>query len=181
MNIAIIGGGWVGCHLAVKLKNTNSITLYEKNKNFYERSVESGDAALQKLHQTPTPVTARDDRSVENGNKPKEQPPAALQNLTPTPVTPRAFGGPVSMNRPYLVGEQGPEIFSPPRSGTITPNLEIQKAAADGVSAAGKDSQTLETISTQLARHGQLLEQMIKVQSDGSQAATGYLKRISMN
>jgi hypothetical protein len=139
-------------------------------------------AAAELANQTPgklkpTPVTA----SVESGNKPKEQPAAALEKLTPTPVTPRAFGGPVSMNRPYLVGEQGPEIFSPPRSGTITPNLEIQKAAADGVSAAGKDSQTLETISTQLARHGQLLEQMIKVQSDGSQAATGYLKRISMN
>jgi hypothetical protein len=119
--------------------------------------------------------------SVESGKMTREQADAALQELTPTSLTPRAFGGPVSMNRPYIVGEQGPEIFSPPRPGTITPNLEIQMAAADGVSAAGKDSQTLETISTQLARHGQLLEQMIKVQSDGSQAATGYLKRISMN
>ena len=119
--------------------------------------------------------------AVKNNSMTQEQADAELQKLFPTPVTPRAFGGPVSMNRPYLVGEQGPEIFSPPRSGTITPNLEIQMAAADGVSAAGKDSQTLETISTQLARHGQLLEQMIKVQSDGSQAATGYLKRISMN
>jgi len=38
MNIAIIGGGWVGCHLAVKLKNTHSVTLYEKNKNLFEET-----------------------------------------------------------------------------------------------------------------------------------------------
>ena len=35
MNIAIIGGGWIGCHLAVKLKNTHNATLYEKNKNLF--------------------------------------------------------------------------------------------------------------------------------------------------
>lgn len=38
MNIAIIGGGWVGCHLAFKLKNTHKITLYEKNKNLFEET-----------------------------------------------------------------------------------------------------------------------------------------------
>ena len=31
-------------------------------------------------------------------------------------------GGPVSGNRSYLVGERGPEIFTPGRSGGITPN-----------------------------------------------------------
>ena len=31
MNIAIIGGGWVGCHLAYKLKNEHSVQLFEKN------------------------------------------------------------------------------------------------------------------------------------------------------
>jgi hypothetical protein len=38
MNIAIIGGGWVGCHLAVKLKNTHKITIYEKNKTLFEET-----------------------------------------------------------------------------------------------------------------------------------------------
>lgn len=38
MNIAIIGGGWVGCHLALKFKNTHKITLYEKNKNLFEET-----------------------------------------------------------------------------------------------------------------------------------------------
>jgi hypothetical protein len=35
MKIAIIGGGWVGCHLAYKLKDKHDITLYEKNENLF--------------------------------------------------------------------------------------------------------------------------------------------------
>jgi hypothetical protein len=34
----------------------------------------------------------------------------------------RAAGGPVSAGSPYLVGERGPELFVPSRSGTIAPN-----------------------------------------------------------
>lgn len=34
----------------------------------------------------------------------------------------RASGGPVDMGRSYLVGERGPELFTPGRSGFITPN-----------------------------------------------------------
>ena len=31
MKITIIGGGWVGCHLAKQLKNDHEITLIEKD------------------------------------------------------------------------------------------------------------------------------------------------------
>ena len=34
----------------------------------------------------------------------------------------RASGGPVSANSPYIVGEQGPELFVPRNAGTIVPN-----------------------------------------------------------
>ena len=34
MRIAIIGGGWVGCHLANNLKKNNKVVLYEKNQIF---------------------------------------------------------------------------------------------------------------------------------------------------
>lgn len=34
----------------------------------------------------------------------------------------RALGGPVADGRPYLVGEEGPELFVPDGSGTIIPN-----------------------------------------------------------
>lgn len=37
----------------------------------------------------------------------------------------RAAGGPVSAGRPYLVGEMGPELFVPSRSGQIVPNGEL--------------------------------------------------------
>lgn len=38
------------------------------------------------------------------------------------PIVPRAMGGPVSAGAPYLVGERGPELFVPGKSGQIVPN-----------------------------------------------------------
>ena len=35
---------------------------------------------------------------------------------------PRALGGSVSSNRPYMVGERGPELFIPGAQGNIMPN-----------------------------------------------------------
>ena len=37
----------------------------------------------------------------------------------------RADGGPVSANRPYIVGEQGPELMIPHSSGTVLPNSQL--------------------------------------------------------
>jgi hypothetical protein len=37
----------------------------------------------------------------------------------------RASGGPVSMGKTYLVGEKGPELFSPGSNGTIIPNKAL--------------------------------------------------------
>lgn len=37
----------------------------------------------------------------------------------------RAAGGPVSADTPYLVGEQGPELFVPSTSGSIAPNSAL--------------------------------------------------------
>jgi hypothetical protein len=37
----------------------------------------------------------------------------------------RAAGGPVSSNRPYIVGEVGPELFVPSSSGNIVPNNQM--------------------------------------------------------
>ena len=36
-----------------------------------------------------------------------------------------ATGGPVSRGVPYIIGERGPEMFIPSRSGTIIPNDEL--------------------------------------------------------
>ena len=37
----------------------------------------------------------------------------------------RAAGGPVSAHTPYIVGEKGPEMFTPSSSGSITPNHKM--------------------------------------------------------
>lgn len=39
MKIAIIGGGWVGCHLALKLKDTYEVTLFEEEGIFSKTSL----------------------------------------------------------------------------------------------------------------------------------------------
>jgi Trk K+ transport system NAD-binding subunit len=38
MKIAIIGGGWVGCHLASKLMNEHNVTLFEKNEELFDET-----------------------------------------------------------------------------------------------------------------------------------------------
>ena len=45
----------------------------------------------------------------------------------------KAAGGPVHAGRPYLVGERGPELFSPGSSGTITPNNQLALAGGPPV------------------------------------------------
>lgn len=47
---------------------------------------------------------------------------------------PRALGGPVTSGVSYLVGERGPEIFSPNTAGYITPNNRIGKGKGKEVS-----------------------------------------------
>lgn len=50
-----------------------------------------------------------------------------------------AEGGPVSKNQPYIVGEEGPELFVPNKSGTIVPNNMMPQAGSSGGSAMGGD------------------------------------------
>lgn len=40
----------------------------------------------------------------------------------------RATGGPVSLGKTYIVGEEGPEIFTPKTSGNIIPNHELRSS-----------------------------------------------------
>jgi len=44
----------------------------------------------------------------------------------------RAAGGPVGKDTPYVVGEEGPEIFVPKASGDIVPNNRLSTGAAVG-------------------------------------------------
>jgi len=51
---------------------------------------------------------------------------------SPPTFGPRAAGGPVSANSPYIVGEKGPELFMPGSSGSIVPNNRLG-GGSDGV------------------------------------------------
>ena len=50
---------------------------------------------------------------------------APMGGFNPFGFLTRAAGGPVSSSRSYLVGEQGPELFSPTSSGSITSTDEV--------------------------------------------------------
>lgn len=45
----------------------------------------------------------------------------------------KADGGPVAANRPYMVGERGPELFVPRSAGTIIPNHAMSSAGVTNV------------------------------------------------
>ncbi len=54
----------------------------------------------------------------------------------------KASGGPVSGGTPYLVGEEGPELFVPGRSGTIVPNGAMGGASIHFAPVVHIDSRT---------------------------------------
>lgn len=44
----------------------------------------------------------------------------------------RALGGPVQTGKSFLVGENGPELFTPPQNGNITPNNRLMGGGGGG-------------------------------------------------
>ena len=67
----------------------------------------------------------------------------------------RAVGGPVSAGTTYLVGEAGPELFAPGRSGSIIPNHALR-----GAPAAGPTSLTV-NVNVSGARGNAEIEKMV--------------------
>jgi hypothetical protein len=64
--------------------------------------------------------------------------------LLPQILPGRAAGGPVSAGSPYIVGERGPELFVPGRSGGIVPNDSLGMGSANvvvNVDASGSNVQ----------------------------------------
>jgi len=51
--------------------------------------------------------------------------------------TGKAIGGPVTGNASYMVGERGPEIFTPSTSGNITPNNRLRDVMGGSPASAG--------------------------------------------
>ena len=69
----------------------------------------------------------------------------------------KADGGPVNGNQAYVVGEQGPEIFLPNRSGVIIPNSDL----GGGGSAIGGGNTYNINVSTGVGDPRQIGEQVV--------------------
>lgn len=61
----------------------------------------------------------------------------------------RYMGGDISSNKPYIVGERGPEIFNPGRTGSITPNNSISKPSIVNVNINAVDATGIDELLTQ--------------------------------
>jgi len=57
----------------------------------------------------------------------------ALNNVGLPGFGRRAMGGPVAGGTPYIVGEKGPELFMPGRSGTVIPNNSLSGSSTNVV------------------------------------------------
>jgi phage-related minor tail protein len=62
----------------------------------------------------------------------------------------RAAGGPVAAGQTYLVGEKGPELFTPSSSGAITPNAAL-RAPSVTVNISTPDAQSFLKSRSQVA------------------------------
>jgi hypothetical protein len=62
----------------------------------------------------------------------------------------RANGGPVSSGQPYMVGERGPELFTPGQSGFITPNGGGVGSITVNISAGVFDRSTVAVLADQI-------------------------------
>jgi len=63
----------------------------------------------------------------------------------------RASGGPVLANVPYLVGEQGPELFVPKSGGDIFPNAALAQRPSITLNVTARDAQSFLKSETQIA------------------------------
>jgi phage-related minor tail protein len=86
----------------------------------------------------------------------------------------RANGGPVAGGRPYLVGEQGPELFMPRAGGAMTSNRELRQAMSQPASSMNFTFETTNIGGTEYVSREQLEAAMATTRR---QAASDGAKR----
>ena len=74
---------------------------------------------------------------------------ANVAKIASTNYQGRYLGGDISSNKPYIVGERGPEIFNPGRTGSITPNNSISKPMVVNVNINAVDATGIDELLTQ--------------------------------
>jgi hypothetical protein len=84
----------------------------------------------------------------------------------------RAAGGPVSAKTPYLVGEEGPELFVPSIAGDIVPTGQLQGTTG----AALKQSDAIEKIIDQIVLDIKSRQKMSDIDADRAKDHSAELK-----
>lgn len=102
------------------------------------------------------------------------------------PLVPgRASGGFTAANRPYIVGEEGSELFIPGVSGAVVPNEQVEEAMRsmeeDGLSAASSDTkamvaQAMQTMNNYESRVTQ--ERLLEMAGASGDGASGGSMRV---
>jgi hypothetical protein len=86
----------------------------------------------------------------------------------------RAAGGPVGADGTYLVGERGPELFTPSSSGTIVPNHEL--GGGGGISVVSNYSIQIDS----RADKGEIYAGMQRMLAENNKALDERLKRMKV-
>ena len=100
--------------------NDENISRADSYADEFEKKVKQGRNDRQQL------ITDVDTESLVTPTVTKEV------KVTPE-VEPRAEGGDVEPNKPYMVGERGEELFVPDQSGTIIPNDQLVSNTEDDI------------------------------------------------
>ena len=95
-------------------------------------------------------------------------------------ITRRANGGPVSAGVSYMVGERGPELFTPRSSGTITANEKLGGSTVNNMITVNVDASgsTVEGNEGQANAFGQALGAAIQAELIAQKRAGGLLSKL---
>lgn len=80
----------------------------------------------------------------------------SFKNIVKDFIPGLATGGPVTSGRPYIVGEEGPELFMPSQSGRIIPNNKLGQAGQVTVNAYVSDKPSADYLVERIKRDYQL-------------------------
>jgi hypothetical protein len=88
----------------------------------------------------------------------------------------RAEGGPVTGNKSYIVGEKGPELFTPRSSGHITPNDELGGGTSNITVNVDASGSAVEGDADQSAALGKMLGAAIQAELIKQRRPGGLLR-----
>ena len=85
---------------------------------------------------------------------------SVMDNIFPK----RAVGGPVSKNKPYVVGEHGPELFVPHGGGKVVPNNQLGGGGANITVNVDASGSSVEGDANEASQLGNMLGQAIQAE-----------------